>query len=169
MRHQPNRFQNYFKTHETVLEQFKSRRFVGNDTLEFRPSNCCFLLDGEIGCLGGLVIRVEKLIRIVSQDPQEPLVQTEWYAYNASLRNNHNIFRYDNQDEDFNFRLGHADPHHKHTFDWCTGNELSESPLWVGAEKWPTLGDVLHELEDWYWKHKELLSNPEDYPELDLR
>jgi hypothetical protein len=95
-----------------------------------------------------------------------PLVQTVWYSYNVSVRNHFNTFRYDNQDDDFSFRLDHQDAHHKHVFDWQTGNELSDSPIWVGAEKWPLLSQVLEEAEAWYWEHRGYLSQPDNYPDI---
>jgi len=169
LRHKPNRLQNYLKVHETVLEQFKKRGFVGEDSLEFIPLNKYFILQGEVGCIGGLILKVEKLIRVIEVDSSDLSIQTAWYSYNASIRNSHNVLRYDNQDEDFGFREGHSDEHHKHVFDWQTGDELDESPLWIGADNWPTLGDVLKELEDWYWENKGSLYNPDCYPVLNLR
>jgi hypothetical protein len=122
---------------------------------------------GEIACLGSIVIRVEKALRILQADGANSLVEADWYAYNVSVRNQKNIFRYDNQDQDFSFRKDHQDRHHKHVFDWKTGDELAVK--WVGAERWPKLNEVIEEARNWYWAHKDELSNPDGYPQIGLR
>lgn len=167
-RHGPNRFKAYREIHETVINQFMDSGFVGFETLEFNPIPKGFLLEGEIACQGEIIITVEKFLEILSGEKDNATVQTVWYAYNASVRNRGTIFRYDNQDDDY-LRPGHLDEHHKHLFDWSTGQELAGSPSWVGSNNWPTLGDVIQELEEWYWEHHSELPNPDNYPELGLR
>jgi hypothetical protein len=122
---------------------------------------------GEISCLGGIVLRVEKCLGIVEGQGMDALIQTAWYSYNASVRGAYNIFRYDNQDEDFSFRPGHQDAHHKHLFDWQTGDETGLE--WIGSEAWPTLGQVIEELHQWYWSNRILLPSKHEYPEIGLR
>jgi len=170
-RHGPNRFSSYQEIHRTVLDQFKSRDFIGTETLEFTPFPNGFLLKGEISCLGEIVIAVEKFLDIHDLLPQpidDFVVQTTWYSYNAFVRNHSNILRYDNQDGD-DLRPGHADAHHKHSFDWLTGKEEPGSPFWVGSEGWLTLGEVIQEVEDWYWANRKDLPHPDAYPNLNLR
>lgn len=121
---------------------------------------------GEIGCLGGIVIRVEKRLIVVEGEGVDVAVQTQWYSYNVSIRNGHNIFRYDNQHDDASFR-DHPDPHHKHVFDWRTGDE--EEIQWVGAQGWPNLGEVIEEVYEWYWANKEALPHADQYPKIGLR
>jgi len=166
-KHGPNRFKSYFETHETRLSQLRDSGFVRDDTLAIRRANKQLLLSGEIACLGGIIVRVEKALRVLENNGANSLIETDWYAYNVSLRGGHNIFRYDNQDEDYSFRDGHGDPHHKHIFDWKTGDE--EEAKWVGADNWPKLDEVIVEAQNWYWMHKDELSNPDNYPELGLR
>lgn len=167
-KHQPNRFRSYQAVHSTVISQFQSRDFIGAETLKFEPTAYGFLLVGEIGCLGKIVISVEKFIEIVSGFGEESMVRTKWYSYNVFIRGGYNISRYDNQDDEY-VRPGHEDEHHKHIFDWRTGEENPISPVWVGVNAWPTLGEVLQEIEDWYWEHKSDLCNSDSYPNLDLR
>jgi hypothetical protein len=149
------------------MAQLRSTGFVGDDTLQLSRATKQFILHGEIACLGSIVIRVEKALRILENNGPNSLIETIWYAYNVSLRGGHNIFRYDNQDEDYRFRKGHGDPHHKHIFDWRTGDE--KECKWVGADRWPTLDEVIVESQNWYWEHKKELNNPDGYPELALR
>lgn len=92
-------------------------------------------------------------------------VQTYQYRYNAFVRSQHNILRYDNT----HTYPGHADPHHKHTYDPDTGARLPDSPHWIGQDDWPTLGEVIEEVERWYWEHRAKLDNPEGFPDLEAR
>lgn len=150
------------------MEQFKHEGFIGCETLEFKALWGALRLQGEIGCLGNIVIGVDKYIDIVGGYGRTGTVQTKWYAYNVFIRNGYNIFRYDNQDQEL-FRNGHLDQHHKHLFDWRTGQEMPGSPVWIGEEGWLNLGEVIREVSDWYWIHKNELQYPDSFPELDVR
>lgn len=166
-KHCPNRFSNYLKVHTTVIDQFKARDFIGSENLSFQSLDKNIFLEGEIACLGRILVTVHKKLKIVDHEKQ--LVQTSCYAYNASIQGAGNLFRYDNQDEDFAFRPGHKDEHHRHDFDWKTDTECIDSPKWIGVDGWLTLGEVIQELSDWYWKSKEDLPFPDDYAVLGLR
>ena len=168
--HAPNSLTSYLRIHETVMDQYKSKDFVGKDSIQCVPLiPDRYKLFGEISCKGNILITVEKRLNVVVNSPQDPIVQTYCYAYNASVRNFHNIIRYDNQDQVFGFRAGHQDPHHVHEFDWRTGQEKRGSPFWVGRSKWITLGEFIGKVENWYWSNFCDLPNPYDYPELGLR
>lgn len=146
------------------MDQMRSRGFVGEDTLELEDIGADLLvMSGEIACLGGLVVRVEKYLEVLEGEGDDALVRTVEYKYNAFVRGHNNLLRYDNSHS----FPGHADSHHKHEFDWRTGRHLPGFPAWVGEDRWPTLGAVLEELELWYWGNREVL--PEGYPELGLR
>jgi hypothetical protein len=170
-RHGPNRFGSYREIHETVLNKFKDKNLVGPDDLRFRSYGPYIRLDGEIACLGEIVILVDKYLSVLEPAGHDDnaIVQTSTYAYNVSVRGFGNIFRYDNQHDDFSFRPSHADEHHKHLFNWRTDTQLPNSPIWTGYDKWPTLGEVIEEVEEWYWDHHDELPNPDDYPMLGLR
>lgn len=144
------------------MEQMRRRGFVGYDTLEFVAFPGVLLLDGKIACLGGIVVTVWKRIVIVDGG-SDPLVQTERYAYNASVRGWETFLRVDNA----HAHGGHADEHHRHVQDWRTGADLPGSPQWVGAGGWPTLGDfVEREVWPWYDEHRDELPEPDDFPSL---
>ena len=119
---------------------------------------------GEISCLGGIVISVRKRLEIRDDDPINPVVVTATYAYNARVGRYGDIVRDDNADHH-----GHPDPHHRHFFDWRTGNERDDSPHWVGVDGWRTLGQFIDEIEDWYWDHRGELPAPDAYGEIDER
>lgn len=165
--HRPNRLKSYLETHETVLAQLRRDGFVGEDNISLSAGSEQLLMFGEIACLGGIVIRVEKALRILERNGSRSLVETDWYAYNVSVRNVANIFRYDNQDVDFTFREGHQDRHHKYVFDWTTGDE--QEVQWVGADNWPKLNQVIEEALDWYWENRNKLPEPDKYPAINLR
>ncbi|ACB53126.1 unknown [Crocosphaera subtropica ATCC 51142] len=169
-KHSPNHFRQYIEIHETIIDQFKVKDFIGDETLEFITMGFSYNLIGEIACRGNIVINVDKLIDVISGSGVNALLQTRWYAYNVFVRNRFNLFRYDNQDDYF-LSLGqeHKDEHHKHLFDWETGEELPDSPIWVGEDSWPTLGEVIKETEQWYWSNRDQLEYPDSYPNLDLR
>ena len=164
-RHKPNRFAPYIEIHNTVIDRFTERRFIGFNSIEFKLLRDAITCKGQLGCSGQIIRKVDKFLDVLDHDDNGNLwVQTKWYAYNVSVQGYGNIFRYDNQDEDYGFRNEHQDPHHKHSFDWKTDEELLGSPHWIGSENWPTLGDVIQETQDWYWNNQSLLSYPDLYP-----
>lgn len=167
-RHGSTRFKSYREIHETVINQFVSRDFVEATTLKFDPYPQGIMLSGEIACMGNIVIAVEKFLDILSGSGDNATVETCWYSYNASIRGYGNIFRYDNQHEDSR-RSGHLDAHHKHEFDWQTGEECPGSPFWIGQEGWLTLGEALQEIQDWYYQNLAQLPNRDSYPDLGFR
>ncbi|MEL7352759.1 MAG: hypothetical protein ABG776_12530 [Cyanobacteria bacterium J06555_13] len=149
-----------------MLDQLRSDKFVGPDSIEIEPGSGELVMRGEIGCKGGILIDVEKTLAIISGWGDEALVETVRYKYNVSLRGLSNILRYDNQDEDFSFRKNHADRHHKHVFDWRTG--IQQRVEWVGADNWPKLNQVIEEMREWYGEHMHELK-AQGYPALGLR
>lgn len=148
-KHSPNTLRNYLSIHETVMQRFRRDGFVDFDDLELVPLGAGSIkLEGQIRCEGGLVCTVEKLLTIVdATDAENPLVQTVRFAYNVSIAGRHNLFRYDN----VHGYPGHADASHRHSFDRRTGE--AEEVTWIGGE-WPTLGEVLEEMRQWYWTHR---------------
>lgn len=169
-RHGPNRWSRYREIHQTCMMQFKSSKyshFVDCDSLTFsEDTEKGILLSGEIACLGKILIRAEKSLRTLECLNGDRIVQTVWYAYNASVQDHGNILRYDNQDQDW-YRPGHLDEHHKHLFDWQSGHEIDIQ--WIGKCKWPTLGDLIHEVYVWYLNNQAFLPSPREYATLKCR
>lgn len=165
-RHGPNRFSSYEQTHETVINQFQGQGFVDSNNLEFKsffPDG--ILLSGKIACLGEILTTVEKFLEIVDASGGDPYVQTVWYSYNVSVQGHGNLLRYDNQHPDYLYP-GHHDEHHKHCFDWRTGDEWPGSPSWIGVDNWPLLSEVIEEVQVWYWDKALILPHPDDYAKL---
>ena len=146
-RHRACRHSTYFSTHDTYLQQFKASGFVAYDTLQIAwPNQDTLLICGAIVCSGSIVIDVDKLLEVVpGGTADDPTIRTLRYSYNAHVFGHFNILRYDNT-HPVGHHSGHDDPHHKHTFSWKTGKEDANSPIWIGADRWPTLGDVISEV-----------------------
>lgn len=148
------------------MEAFRRAGFVGDDTLSFDArAGGELVLAGEIACLGRIVVDVFKVLEVLEGTGADAMVQTLFYSYNVFVRGGNNIIRYDN----LHPRKDHPDDHHKHTYDWTTGEQLQDSPAWIGAKKWPTLGEVLREAQDWYYEHREELEGVEEFPVLGAR
>ena len=164
--HSPTKLSTYFNTHENRMDGFRSSGFVEEDSLEFVFQEAGLLtIKGEISCLGGVVIFVNKTLDVIDDGTTDPPVQTFLYAYNAFVRGQKSFLRHDNTHR----YSGHADEHHRHELDLSTGKELPGSPMWVGPDGWPTLGKFMEEVERWYWTHREELPNPDEYGEIDVR
>lgn len=162
-RHKPIKFCRYQEIHDSYIESFVQRGFIGENTLRFEPDLYEIILLGEIACRGQIVITVNKSIEIIEGSGENALIQTWLYEYNVSIRNYGNVFRYDNSHS----RLGHLDNHHKHEFDWRIKETGEGKVTWIGEDQWPTLGDVIEEAEKWYWNN--YIELPEGYPQLGLR
>lgn len=148
------------------MDQMRGDGFVGEDTLALEPIGADLLaMTGELACLGGIVVRVEKYLEVLEGENLDAYVCTWEYQYNAFVRGRNNILRYDNT----HAYPGHGDAHHKHVYDWETGGQVPGSPAWVGKHGWPTLGEVLEELRTWYWTNREGLPDPDGYPALEQR
>ncbi|MGM3308903.1 hypothetical protein ACSQ6I_23480 [Anabaena sp. WFMT] len=166
-RHQPNKFLLYKDIHNSALKNLCDTSFVGSHSLVFESIPGEFCLSGEISCLGNILVAVYKILTILDDDEENPLVQTVEYSYNASIQGHNTIFRYDNQDDYHHVSYDdHQDEHHKHEYDWTTGKQNSGSPMWIGDEKSPTLGDVLWELHNWYYENISYLKSPYSYAQL---
>ncbi|MHC5934535.1 hypothetical protein [Nostoc sp.] len=156
------------------MNQFLDTGFVVEEALIFSPWQGFdddfneipqIRLNGEIACLGKILITVDKYLNILEGSGNNAVVQTFSYAYNASIQGHGNIFRYDNQDDIFMFNLGHADEHHKHLFDWRVADQLG-NVIWVGYEGWPKLDQIIREAESWYWENRSELFSPEQAAQI---
>ncbi len=144
-KHGPNRITNYLETHDTVMGQFVDAGFVLIDALELVPVGVgYFVIIGQLSCLGGIVLDVYKLLKVVDGEGSSARVQTISYVYNAHLRGVGNILRYDSPHPDHNCF------HHVHRFDVFNGDRDGRVEP-IDEEAWPTLGDVLGELQKWFY------------------
>lgn len=154
--HGPNKISNYIDTHETIIEQFVSRGFVVLNTLEIEAyGNHHLTITGSLHCQGGIVIDVAKILRVVDRQGGEARVQTVWYRYHAKVQGRGNVCRYDSPHE-------HRDFHHVHRFD-----VLGDGAESVEDSNWPHLGDVVDEMQTFYWENYERL--PEGIDAVQIR
>ncbi len=160
-KHGANKLSSYFQIHQSILNRLVTEGFVGGHDTIVEVYEGFLRVQGWIACKGRIVITFDKLMMSVGERDGDTLIQTEMYAYNALLQGKHNILRYDNQHPDA-MHDGHCDPHHKHVFDFSTGDELT-SPQWIGEAEWPTLSAVIEELREWHAANYHCLPAPEEY------
>ena len=152
-KHGPNRFASYRVIHETVMQQFLRSGFVISEDLSFEPINGVIWLEGTIVCLGNIYIDVSKKIRILSGEGADTIVQTETYSYNAVLANVGNILRYDSPHHD------HNQEHHVHRYDVLNDDKEGRLEFIYDEEQRPTLGEVIREVQEWFYEHYDELSS----------
>lgn len=163
--HNPNRLENYVKIHNSYIELFIREGFVHEDTkynLQFKRKLNSIVLQGEIGCLGKIIIMVNKTLRVISGQGQNAMVKTSKYSYNASVQGCGNFLRYDNA----HIHHDHPDPYHKHIYNFNLPNCTEGRVDWVGYDNWPTLDKVIEEVKTWRHNHITSLSNPDEFPEF---
>ena len=162
MSHGPARLSTYLRVNENVFEQLRRAGIVADDTLEYVAEPETIRIEGNIACLGGIVVAVRKVLDVWDDEYGDAWARTIQYAYNASVRGHGNITRVDNA----HVHPGHPDAHHRHVFDWRTGVEANDSPLWIGPQGWPTLGVFIFSVNAWYWANRDALPDPDGYPAL---
>lgn len=133
------------------MRDLVARGFVLSDDLAIAPyGNGYLAMQGTVQCLGDIEVTVEKILQLSEQKSGEPTVQTVEYHYNARLRGFGNILRYDSS------HPTHNQFHHVHRYDVFTTDDEGT----VEECRWPTLGKVLDELEEWYYDNRERLPKP---------
>lgn len=138
-----NPLQNYLTIHQTQLDRLRAY-FVEEDSLAIAwLDERTLKIEGRIRCQHGIFLDVRKVLEADDQGR----VRTIRYRYHAGFEGPRDrpIFRYDNAHP----HQGHADPHHKHCVDYATWTEIAP-PQWIGYDRWPTLAQVLDELDEWW-------------------
>ena len=132
------------------MQRLAREGFVLRDNVKLHEMGDGVLeMSGDIECDGGILVEVQKMLRIISGEGREAYVQTVEYSYNAKLSSMRNILRYCSPHDDGG---SHHGEHHKHYLDE-TGVERIKV---IGADQWPTLGQVLEELRVWLSDHADL-------------
>jgi len=134
------------------MAQAVARGFVLADELELSVYGAGYLvISGQIRCLGDILIDVDKVLKVVDGTGESTRIQTAWYRYNARIPGRGIVVRYDAPHP-------HRPVHHAHRF-----NILEASPVEQIEESpdgdWPVLGEVIQELEHWYYEHYDALSS----------
>lgn len=132
----------YTAAHESNLRRFPS--FIVDDALIATPLVHVVFWSGRLLCQDGIEIHVTKA-QAVRERAGRREVRTETYSYHALRKHPdgrvQDILRYDNAHP----HEEHNDAHHKHI--WPHGREMV---LHIGEKLWPTLGDVIAEVEEWW-------------------
>ncbi len=141
----------YLRVHWTILNKFESENWIASHTINLvKAGDSVLYIAGQIALQGPLVLSVRKLLSYTPPDQAgRRCCETLSYSYNAFIPGHHTLLRYDTYHPD-SLHPGHLDKFHVHRFDWVTGDELPDSPEWLGWQKWPRLGDVLQELREWH-------------------
>jgi hypothetical protein len=110
-------------------------------------------ISGRLSCQDGLFIDVDKTLEV----REDGWVRTIYYKYHVGIDgpSPRSIFRYDNAHT--YAREGQPDEHHKHIYDWDTG-EVIAPPTHVGRDAWPHLSDVIEETFGWWQAHRDFLA-----------
>ncbi len=125
------------------MGRFVDSGFILEDTLVVSSIGAgLILIKGSIRCLGGIRLDVEKVLKVVEGDGANAMVQTTTYNYNASISLG-NVLRYDSPHND------HNEYHHVHRYDVFAGDQDGTTTEAI----WPSLGDVITELQNWYCEH----------------
>lgn len=133
----------YQAVHQRRLRDFE--HFIVSDQLQAILTTDSVEWDGVLHCADSIEIHVSKR-RAVRRQGGRLMVRTTEYKYHVLQRSasqTRNLFRYDN--------IGHhGGPgyHHRHGFA-DDGAEIGP-PQDVGAEGWPTLGEVIAEACRWW-------------------
>lgn len=138
-KHGANSWDDYLNVHQRRIGDFIGH-FIVDDGLEFTRTASQVLWEGVIRCVDGIEVHVHKR-QVLNDRRGRPWVRTVDYSYQVIRRQGHAVvpfFRYDNADH-----FDHPDAHHRHGFD-ANGREVHPA-VHVGADGWPTLGDVLEE------------------------
>lgn len=143
-RHDWNGWDDYLAAHDRWIQNFE--HFIIDDQLIPTLTQTQVSWKGVLYCMDGLEISVRKKQQVQYVGGRR-MVRTIEYKYHALRREGVrtiNLFRYDN----IHMQPGHPDPHHRHRYD-ASGNEI-EPPQHVGEDHWPTLGEVIDELHQWW-------------------
>lgn len=152
-KHGPNKLSNYREIHSTWMHRLASEGFVLSDGVTLTPfGDGLFLMSGDIECAGDIVVEVTKLLQVVDGHGTAVRVRTASYSYNAHLRGRGNILRYDSPHSD-----QHRPKHHVHRYDVLAGDR-DGTVTDIGDDDWPTLGEVLEELREWYFANAERIN-----------
>jgi hypothetical protein len=149
-KHGPNRLYNYIGVHDAAMSHAEKRGIVVWHNVALSGfGDGFFLMSGTIKCIGGIEIDVKKVLTVVTGDGTGPdtQVQTQSYSYHAKLSGHGNILRYDSPHP-------HRPIHHAHRYDVFTGKEDIHE---TSPTDWPTLGEVIEELGDWYFANYDRL------------
>lgn len=135
----------YISLHESHMRRFD--HFIEHNGISFEVGAEVVRVHGIVRCHHGISLSVDKILTLNDQHE----VSGSKYSYQATIGDPpHGIFRYDNAHQYSSPE--HHDAFHRHDFDPATNEQRPGLPAWIGQENWPTLADVLAELEEWWYE-----------------
>lgn len=133
------------------MRSFLDQGFVVQDSCGFLVLPGLVTLTGRVQCLGNIELCVLKEIDILSGTGPEAMVERRKYSYHAQFINGPYILRYDSP-------VDHRPFHHKHVYD-PLGTRLEIDVIRIAdMDETPTMGDVINELQEWYWANEPRIS-----------
>jgi len=146
-RHGWNSLENYLSIHENRLNEhsFLDPKKAHTISVQYHPFDGEIIVEisGDAYCQGDIVLEVGKYLETQEDSTGRIYLRGISYRYHAYFRGRHNILRYDN---------GHDfDEYHRHEYDMQDGKEIGRTI--ITRNQLPTLGEVLDELEEMYWRH----------------
>lgn len=134
------------------MAQFLRRGFVASEDLSIMDlGDGSLVMEGRVSCAGGIYIDVWKRLEIIQDDGANSLVRTVEYTYNAVVAGLGNIVRYDSPHSD------HNQFHHVHRYEPLSGDLRGNVHRVEPQDDWPTLGEMIHEVESWFYDHSDEL------------
>ena len=148
-RHSPDRFGRWIADHQTMMQSFLRRAyFVHAENLALTDvGGGQVAVGGTVECVNGIYLTVSETLRVLDGEGMNATVQPVRYSYNAVIGKLGTLLRYDSPHET------HHKNHHKHEFDVLAGDTEGMVILLGGEEARPALGDVIDEVETWYYEH----------------
>jgi hypothetical protein len=142
-RHQWHNWEQYQAVHDSKISTYLGH-FVLEDGIARIQTPASVVWRGILACVDGIEIKVAKRQEVRVRNGRLD-ARTIDYTYHAYQRRGprlvQNILRYDNVHR----HADHPDTHHKHEYD-----DVGREHIRHVGEDWPTLGDVIDEVHDWW-------------------
>lgn len=129
------------------MARFVAEGFITSHTIGFAAAaNGYIAIAGEIRCLGGLTITVDKTLAVLDGEGPGAMVHTTAFSYHVQADGRGPVLRYCGPHT-------HRPHNHVHRFDYlATWDEVQVVPI-PEINDVPTLSDVLEEVRDLYWSN----------------
>lgn len=144
-RHGWNSLDHYLAIHDAQLARLSTYVVEDHDLQVELTAPDRVVIAGRLRCRHGLFVDVREVLELNERQQVRGLA----YKYHAGIAGPEPrpIFRYDNAHT--YAREGHPDAFHCHRYDHRSWQEITP-PEWIGRDRWPTLAQVVDELDAWW-------------------
>ena len=148
-KHAPDRFGRWIADHQSMMQGYLARAyFVLSENLALTDVGGGHVaLGGAVECVNGIYLTVNETLKVVDGEGMNATVHPVRYSYNAVIGKLGPLLRYDSG------HGTHHKGHHKHEYDVLAGDTEGMVILLANEEARPTLGEVIDEVEAWYYDH----------------